>query len=252
MVVKGFVICVVLSLATGACGESAVAPDTSSWPRPDGSWELSAGLSMVDGYPITMSIDDTEVTGRAACNAYFGTVAVNGASISFDGLGQTEMGCEPAVMAAETTFLTVLQMVTHFEFAEGGLVLSSPEGDLVFKAVAPVRIADLVDTIWVMETLIKGETASSVAGDRATLLLSADGALAGSTGCRMLTGRWLESGGVVIVPELSADGDCSDELSNQDSLVVTVVGDEFRVAIDGETLTITSMGGDGLVYRAER
>ncbi len=224
--------------------------DTSSWPRPDGVWELSAGLSMVDGYPITMSIDHAGVTGRAACNAYFGTVTVNGSSISFGELGQTAMGCEPAVLAAENAFLTVLQLVSHFEFAEGALVLSSPEGDLVFKPVAPVQTAELVDTTWVLETIIEGETASSVAGDPATLLLGTDGSLTGSTGCRTLNGRWHESGGVVIVPELSADGYCPEQLSDQDSLVVTVVGDEFRAVVDGEILTLTSMGGDGLVYRA--
>lgn len=242
---------VVLAVAVVACGTGEVALDRSSWPRPDGSWQLSAGVSLVDGYPITMSIDGTEVTGRAACNAYGGTVTVNGSSISVGELGQTAMGCETEVMAAETAFLTVLGLVTHFEYAEGGLVLSSPEGDLVFSEAVAVPIVELVGTTWVLETLIEDETASPVAGDRATLRLAADGRLTGSTGCRALIGRWLEKGGVVIVPELSAEGDCPDDLWKQDSLVVSVVGDEFRADVAGAKLTLTSMGGDGLVYRAE-
>jgi heat shock protein HslJ len=83
------------------------------------------------------------------------------------------------------------------------------------------------------------------------LLLSADGDLTASTGCRTLTGRWQEGGGVIVVPELAADGDCSDDLARQDSLVVTVLGDEFQAEVNGEQLTLTSMGGDGLLYRVQ-
>lgn len=168
---------IVLALAVAACGEGEATGDTSSWPRPDGDWRLTAGVALVDGYPIAMSISDTEVTGRAACNSYFGVVAVNGSAISFAEMGQTAMGCEPAVMAAERAFLTALGLVESFEYAEGGLVLSSLEGDLVFHEVVPVPTAQLVGTGWVLETLIEGETASTVAGDTATLLLTADGTL---------------------------------------------------------------------------
>ena len=252
MHMKNTMVLVALTLVLGACGEGEVTRETSSWPRPDGDWQLSAGVTMVDGYPITMSINGTEVSGRAACNSYFGTLKVNGSAVSFGEMGQTAMGCEPEVMEAESVFMTVLGLVTHFEYAEDGLVLSSPEGDLVFHAVIPIPTAELVGTTWVLETLVEGEAASSVAGDRATLLLAANGALTGSTGCRTLTGRWLESGGVIVVPELLAEGECPSELSKQDSLVVTVVGDEFRAEVDGDKLTLTSMGTDGLVYRAQR
>ncbi len=105
--------------------------------------------------------------------------------------------------------------------------------------------------MWILETLIEGETASTVGGDSATLLLTADGTLTASTGCRALTGTWLENGGVIVVPTLSADGECPSDLTRQDSLVVTVVADEFRAEVEGDRLTLTSMGGDGLVYRAE-
>jgi heat shock protein HslJ len=248
---KKLILWIVLLLTIAACGEGEVTPDVSSWPRPDGDWELVAGVATVDGYPITMSVNGTEILGRAACNSYGGTIKVNGSAISVGEMGSTAMGCEPAVMAAEAAFLTVLGLAESFEYAEDGLVLSSPQGDLVFREAIPAPTAELVDTTWVLETLIEGETASSAGGDPAALLLAADGALSGTTGCRTLTGRWLENGGVIVVPELAADGECPDDLWKQDSLVVTVVGDEFRAAVDGDKLTLTSMGGDGLVYRTE-
>ena len=238
-----------LLLATSACGGGETAAPTDL-PRPDGDWQLVSGVDTPVEFPITMSIVGTEVSGRAACNSYFGTVVVNGPAVGFGELGGTDMGCETAVMEAERTFLSALELVESFEYRNNQLVLAGASNALIFDRIAPVPTAELLDTAWLLETLIEGEAASSVAGDPATLLLAADGSLAASTGCRNLTGRWLENGGVIVVPELAADGDCPDDLWKQDSLVVTVIGDEFRAAVDGDTLTLTSMGGDGLVYRA--
>lgn len=247
---RTFIALITLVLATTACGAGESIANPTAGPGPDGDWVLVAGINTVANYPITMSIRGAEVSGRAACNSYFASAVVNGPAFSIGEIGMTSMGCEPAVQEAETAFITMLGLVESFDHAEGGLVLLSPQGDLVFDEVVPIPTADLVGTTWLLETLIEGEAASSVAGDPATLLLGEEGLLTASTGCRSLTGRWIETGGVIVVPELSADGECPDELWKQDSLVVTVVGDEFRAAVDGDTLTLTSMGGDGLIYRA--
>jgi len=246
-----FIELIVLALALTACGDGGEDLDISSWPGPDGDWELAEGVATVDGYPITLSIDGTGVSGRAACNSYGGVAVVNGSAVSFGELSQTGMGCEPAVMEAETAFLTALQAVRNFKFDGERLVLTGASADLVFSPVQPVPTSELTGTTWLLETVIEGETASSVAGEPATLRLAADGALTATTGCRTLIGSWLASGAVIVVPELSADGECPDHLWKQDSLVVTVVGDEFRAEVEGDRLTLTSMGGDGLVYRAE-
>lgn len=202
-------------------------------------------------YPITLSIAGGEVSGNSACNSYFGTVVIDGATVSFDGLGGTAMGCAPAVMEAETIYMSALASAETFLSTGDRLTLSGATTELVFEPVAPIPTADLIGTHWILETLLEGETASSVGGDPATLLLAADGTLTGSTGCRTLTGRWLENGGVIVVPELSVDGDCPEDLFRQDSQVVTVIGDRFRAEIDEKLLTLTATGGDGLVYRAE-
>lgn len=218
---------------------------------PVGDWLLVDGIKLVDDFPITMSISDTTVGGRAACNSYGGTVVVDGSAISFDEFSWTEMGCEQPVMEAERDFLEALLAVTEFASDDHRLTLSGPEGNLVFEPVAPTPTAALIDTTWTLDTLIEGEAASSVAGEPATLLLAADGTFTASTGCRTLSGDWLDGGGVIIVPNMSAEGECSDDLWKQDSRVISVLEDEFRAEVQGDRLTLTSMGGDGLVYRAE-
>lgn len=233
-----------------ACDGNAESPDPSPTEIPDGDWVLIEGIDTVPGFPITLSIDGTAASGRAACNSYFGTVSVDGTTVSFGEMGQTLMGCEPPVQNAETAFLTALMTVEGFTINGDRLTLFGPGVDLRFDPVVPTPTSDLVGTNWVLDTLIEGDAASSVSGDAATLLLQADGTLTASTGCRTLTGRWMDNAGVIVVPELSANGECSDAMSKQDSLVVTVIGDEFRAEISGDRLTLTSMGGDGLGYRA--
>ncbi len=241
---------VLTAVIVAACGD-IVEDGVGAGPaaNPDGDWELVSGVPLVAEFPITMSVEGNQVGGRAACNSYRGSVEFDGDKVTFGEFAWTEMGCEPTVMESEAAFLTALMSTTSFQLAGDRLTLSGPDGDLEFRPVVPTPTADLVDTTWVLETVIEGETASSVAGEPATLLLSGDGSLSASTGCRTLTGEWLDNGGVIIVPVLSADGECPEELSRQDNQVVTVIGDEFRVVIDGDQLTLTSMGGDGLVYR---
>jgi hypothetical protein len=50
---------------------------------------------------------------------------------------------------------------------------------------------------------------------------------------------------------MSAEGECPEDLAQQDSHVVTVLGDGFRAVVDDRTLTLTSLGEQGLVYRDE-
>ena len=51
--------------------------------------------------------------------------------------------------------------------------------------------------------------------------------------------------------EFAAQGECPQDLQFQDNLVVTVLGDGFRISIEGNTLTLTIAGDEGLIYRAD-
>jgi heat shock protein HslJ len=80
-------------------------------------------------------------------------------------------------------------------------------------------------------------------------LLTSDGRVIGSTGCRGLTGEFVIDGDTIVFTTFAAEGECPADLANQDGFVVTVLGDGFTVTIDGDQLTVTSRGNEGLVYR---
>jgi hypothetical protein len=63
-------------------------------------------------------------------------------------------------------------------------------------------------------------------------------------------GQYVVEGPQVLFTELSANGDCDPDLSGQDAHVLQVLGDGFRAEIDGDSLSLWSMGDVGLVYRS--
>ncbi|TKJ24521.1 META domain-containing protein [Blastococcus sp. CCUG 61487] len=240
-------------LALPACGSDASAGAMDV----EGEWQLHSGtvdgetLPQPDGTTATLALTGDEARGRSFCNHWFATARVEGTSVSFDGIGGTEMGCDPDVMSAETAFLAALGVVTTVARDGEDLVLTGNGVELRFTRVEPIPDRRLTGTRWVLESLFDGETASSTVGEPAVLHLAEDGTFEGSTGCRALSGTWTTSGDTVMFPDLRADGDCATDAVRQDSHVVEVLGDGFRVHVQAGRLTAANPNGLGLVYRAE-
>jgi heat shock protein HslJ len=238
-------------LALAACAErpGAGTPDVA------GDWELAEGTTAGTALPrppgagATLRLDGGEVRGTSFCNHYSGSYRLSGTSLTLDGLGGTEMGCEPDVMAAESAYLTALRSVDTVTVEAEGLLLTGDGVILRFNRVAPVPDRALTGTWWVLDTLVDGETASSTVGDPAVLLLAADGTVQGSTGCRALSGTWTASGDELALAGLEFDGECPADLAGQDVHVVAVLGGGVRAQVEGDRLTLQAPDGRGLGYR---
>lgn len=246
----------IFAIAVTALGLAACSPTVDTGGSLQGSWELVEGtvdgenIPLTQGFPITMNVTEDGVDGRAACNSYFGNYELDGSNLTLSQIGATEMACMPEnVMAAESMYLTALTRVESYSLESEALQLAGPGLELAFALLPPVPEAALLGTVWVLDGLILGDAVSSVRGEPATLELFGDGSMLGSTGCRTLTGSYVVSGSEVVMTELAAHGECPQDLFDQDSQVVSVLGDGFRVEIDGPTLTLTSMGEEGLVYQ---
>lgn len=225
-------------------------------PSLDGDWRLQAGtdqgrpIPIVPGSPINLQVAGTQAGGIAACNHYGGKVRLDGSSVSFSEIVQTEMAClNDQVMASEAAYLAALSKITKAERTGDSLLLTGPQVELSFVVVPPVADASLVGTSWTLESLISAEVASSTVA-RATLVFNADGTLAASTGCRDLTGRYSISGSNVTVTLDPWDTiGCANPLGEQDAHVLGVLGQRFSVTISGASLTLTA-GDQGLGYLA--
>lgn len=226
---------------------------TSTWVLrfgggPDGE------IPIVDGWPITITFtEDGSFGGTSACNGYGGSYSIDGSRLVLDEVSSTAMACEPDVNASEGAYQNALSDVDGINLVTGGeteLALSGPATELIFGPTSPAPLDALVGQLWVLEALIRGGEETTPQGAPATLLVQADGSFVGSTGCRGLSGRWVLVGNEVLFNEMGADGNCPTSLSDQDGRVVTVLGDGFVPAIEGDTLTVTSAGNESLRYRA--
>lgn len=225
----------------------------------DGDWVLTsatidgAPLTLLPDWRVTMTVDGNQITGRAACNSYFGEVDLSDGGFAVGGVGQTEMACEPQVMEVEAAFTGALTRVATATRSGATLTLAGDDVTLEFAQVEPVAAAELLGTTWMLDTIIQGDAASSTFADaeEATLHLTADGTFTGSTGCRTVAGEYVITGDTVQFTSFGADGDCPQALSQQDSQVITVLEGPFTVSIDGNRLTIMAPGGEGLGYLAQ-
>lgn len=223
-----------------------------------GSWQLTSGtvdgeeIAIIEGHPITITFEEEQVSGKAACNSYGGAFSLSGSEVTISDLGMTEMGCFPEeVMEAEAMYAAAITRVERVSL-DGALTLSGDGVELTFEALEPVPDAGLTNTVWVLDGLVRGDSVSTPVMDtRATVEFFTDESMVGDTGCRPFSGRYTISGAEVLVTELASDGhQCEPDLADQDSLVLSVLGDGFRVEIEGDRLTLSSQGNEGLMFVA--
>jgi len=222
----------------------------------EGTWQLTSGrvaeeeIPIIESHPITITLDEDQVSGTASCNGYGGSFALDGSSISFGDLAMTEMACFPEeTMTAEQMYARALTLVDGVS-VDGELTLTGPDVELVFTALAPVPEAELTNTVWVLDGLVSGDTVTSVSG-RSTVEFFTDGSVLGDTGCRPFSGHYLVDSAEVRLTEMAADGnECEPALADQDNHVISVLGDGFRVEIQGDTFNAWSVGDEGLIFRA--
>jgi heat shock protein HslJ len=147
--------------------DTSGAGEETDGTSPDGAWVLvdsmvdGTPLAVLDGYAVTMNIDSGDLGGRAACNSYGGTVVLTDTDFSSSDLFQTEMGCEEPAMSLEFAYLSSLGRVVSWARTGDALTLAGDGVSLTFELVPPPPTADLVDTAWILDTIIEGEAASS-------------------------------------------------------------------------------------------
>jgi len=221
-----------------------------------GTWELESsegfGLPVEpsDGYPITLAVSADQVGGSGGCNSYGGDASFVDGVAMIDEVASTAVDCGPApVMEAEARYFAALGRVDRVQLTGGKLVLTGQEGtSLRFQSVAGVDERAFVDIEWRLVTVGSGDEATDPGGEPALLRLSGAGDVVASTGCRELRGTWSVFGGELLFPTLTAEGECPSDLAVQDSLVVGVLGDGFRVRLVDGTLILESRGGQSLTY----
>ena len=128
---RGWLIALGLAMALGGCrtaepdGESAATLAGTSWVAED-----IDGRGVLGGVQSTLVFDAAQrISGRAACNQYFGTVERgDGGRLLLKPAGTTRMACPDPVMDQERRFLDTLATITTYRREAGALLLLDSTG----------------------------------------------------------------------------------------------------------------------------
>jgi heat shock protein HslJ len=242
------------TLALVACADAG--DDSGSWGTDPQAltghgWTLdrSSMASLVDEIPagasVTIAFEEGQASGRAACNSYGGAYdAGDDGSLSFEGFGVTEMGCEPSLMTLESAYLEALGTVTGF-VVDGTLTLHGDGADLTFDEEVPPVALPLVGTTWTLTTIASGDAVSSVLnGTEVTAAFTADATVAGSAGCNRYSGSYTWTGDQLsFSPLASTKMACADDVMTQESAFLASMERVASFAIEGSQLTLSDASG---------
>lgn len=273
MLVLGAVL--LLAAACGDDGEGAGGSDrstTTSGPEDDGTEPAGDGTDLdsaaldgrtftstavtgrdvVAGSTITLTFTDGDLSVNAGCNTIGGAYTLEGGRLSFtDQPRSTMMGCDEPLMDQDTWLTGWLVEGVALTATDGGLTLDG-DGIRVTFVEQAAEPAPLAGTNWVLDTLLSGETASSVPTgvDAPTLLLTGEGGVEVTTGCNSGGGEVTETPTTLTFGPLRLTMmACEGDAATVEAAVTGVLQGEVAYVIDGDRLELTR-GDQGLVYRA--
>lgn len=244
-------------LLTG-CG--AATPSDAGAPL-DGSEWLSIAVTddgtdrpLVDGTQIRLSFTDGQLGATAGCNSLGGPYRIEDGLLLFEGGGMTEMGCDDERHAQDDWLVGLLSSRPTIAVRDDKLTLTSGETVVTFQD-SEVAEPDLplTGTRWTVDSVISGDTVSSVPnGARATLTFTDDGRIEANTGCNTGSGSYEVSGKSLRIAEffITLDG-CDDPTAQLESELTAVMKPgQLEYAIDASFLTLLS-GNQGLALRGD-
>jgi heat shock protein HslJ len=197
------------------------------------------------GATVTLTFEDGQASGRAACNSYGGAYdAGDDGSLSFEGFAVTEMACEPVLMSLESAYLEALGAVTSFN-VDAQLMLHGDGVDLTFDEEVPPVALPLVGTQWTLTTIASGDAVSSVLnGTEVTAEFSADGTVSGSAGCNRYSGSYTWTDDQLSFSALaSTKMACADDVMAQEGAFLASMEQVASFAIEGSQLTVSDATG---------
>ncbi|MFI2369993.1 META domain-containing protein [Streptomyces sp. NPDC018833] len=250
-------------LALSACGTepgggsgNSVAPDV---PLTGVRWSVDS--VSVDGKKTAAPTDAyVEITdkGRAmgnyGCNHFGADITIKGDTVTVGPGEMTEMGCDKKVQGFEDTLRAAFSGKLKAKVTDGRLTLTTEKGDAI--AMTAEQPAPLIGTRWTVDSLVSGETATSLpAGTegKAHLTIAEDGTVGGSLGCNRFSSTAKVSGDSITLGRLASTRKlCPGPEMDLERELVKVLGQgTVKYEVKHRTLTLTASNGKGLAAFAD-
>jgi heat shock protein HslJ len=256
-VLAGLMILVPILIAAGCIGNS---PAPAGIPLNGTGWTLTGyvinGTSQhsLNGTTVTMLFsDDGQITGSAGCNHYFAASEIKGTKITIGQAGSTEMYCmAPGVMEQESTYLTLLGMVSSLTAGNDTLTFADAKGSAIlsFARIVPPEPEPLVGTPWTLDSVSTADAVSSVtAGTTITAVFDENGSVTGSAGCNHYFASYSVTGNSISIgPAGSTKMYCnSPGVMQQESTYLASLSRAAAFTIAGNRLSLADADGTALL-----
>ena len=201
----------------------------------------SAGFEIVGGTIIRVSFADGEMSASPGCNSMSnGRYTIEGDNFSVEQAGMTEIGCDPPLMDQDQRFKEFLHGPLTIALTGDELTLTSPAASITFL---DRRVADpdrpLEGTRWVVDTIISGDSASSVPGDAVASLTIVDGVAQVEAGCNTGTAPVsTDESTITFGPLVVTDMACETAVMELEAAVVATLTGEVTYQIEAGRLTL--------------
>ncbi|MFJ7267336.1 META domain-containing protein [Streptomyces sp. NPDC099050] len=247
-----------LSATATACGDGGAEPGTQPARGFSGSWSVES--LTVDGAVLRapaaarLSVErgkgyEAEATGNYGCNGFTAAVVFDSAATMTVSPGaHTDMAC--ADLPFETAFAKLFRGSLTVEQGQETITLKTSDGSTIaLNSKPPAPAAPLVATQWTVDSLIKGDTASSVpagAEGRARFTVGADGTVSGNLGCnRFNASAAVEGNRLTVGPLTSTRMACEGGPGEVERALTELFGGgplDWKTQGDALTLTATRSG----------
>lgn len=195
-----------------------------------------------------------KATADFGCNRISADARVEGDRITLGRTVSTQMACEEDVETFEKTATRALNGGLTAKVSGEKLTLTAENGDAIALTEQPA--ARLTGTRWAVDTLVSGESATSVPEDLPKerspyLTFDEDGTVHGNSGCNSFHGKaTVKDGTITFGPTVSTRKMCPEPEMDVERAVLAALRGDATYTIKGQSLTLTAAGGKGIAATA--
>jgi heat shock protein HslJ len=259
---------------TAGCGRGTISQggsDASGGDEPWGRTFLSTSVTengqpkpLVEGTRISLRFSDGhELGAQAGCNSMGGRASFEAGRLVVGDLATTEMGCDPARHAQDewlARFLTSRPRAHagHRANLKAGTLTLENDSSRVVLADREVAQPDrsLRDTKWVVDTIVEGESASSVpAGAEAHVIFGDGDRFGGDSGCNSMGGNAVvhdDTHTITFSEVVTTKMACEDDRMRLERAVLATLEGDVAYGIEADVLRLDGPDGHGLRLRAAK
>jgi heat shock protein HslJ len=262
--ITGVTVLALLTLA--ACGTESGAGSGDSGgsvrtelPLTDVHWSIDSVT--VDGRktpaPAGAGLEinsDGRAGAGSGCNSIGADVTVEGHTVAVGETQSTKKACPVKTAAFERAFSSAFAGKLTAEIDGERLTLTGRDGDAI--ALTPERAAPLTGTKWTVNSLVAGDTVTSLpkgTSGKAYFTFGKDGRVSGNLGCNSFSGSARAAGSTLTFGRLASTRKlCPGPQMTLEHRVEKVLEGKVTYELGHRTLSLTAAGGRGLRATANR